>query len=93
MFLTPPPPLSPSTPASPGSIVRACARLLNSLPHLRRSLRTIHTKAATITAVLSFFPGQFTRLTPLSTFKELLSEGDLSDIWSSGFTDSEQPAC
>ena len=39
--------------------------------------------------MLSFFPGQFTRLTPLTTFKELLSEGDLSDIWTSGFTDSE----
>lgn len=40
--------------------------------------------------MLSFFPGRFTRLTPLTTFKELLEEGDLSDIWSSGFTDSKQ---
>eukprot|EP00903_Cladosiphon_okamuranus_P009149 g8742.t1 len=44
--------------------------------------------AATMTAVLSFFPGRFTRLTPLTTFKELLREGDLSDTWISGFTDS-----
>lgn len=42
-----------------------------------------------MTALLSFFPGKFTRLTPLSTFKELLKKGDLDEIWRDGFTGSE----
>ncbi|CAM9400869.1 unnamed protein product, partial [Hapterophycus canaliculatus] len=51
-----------------------------------RAATAVACLAATMTAVLSFFPGEFTRLTPLTTFKELLREGSLADIWSSGFT-------
>ncbi|CAM9991754.1 unnamed protein product, partial [Scytosiphon promiscuus] len=53
-----------------------------------RAATSVACLAATMTAVLSFFPGEFTRLTPLTTFKELLKEGDLADTWSSGFTDN-----
>ncbi|CAN0163431.1 unnamed protein product, partial [Ectocarpus sp. 12 AP-2014] len=53
-----------------------------------RAATAVACLAAAMTAVLSFFPGRFTRLTPLTTFKQLLSKGDLSSIWTSGFTDN-----
>lgn len=77
----------------------SCSLAPNLARHSRTSIANYErpllcfVQAATMTAVLSFFPGEFTRLTPLTTFKELLREGGLADMWSSGFTESEEGAC
>lgn len=40
-------------------------------------------QVATATAILAYFPGEFTRTKPFATFKNLLTEGSLDDSWAS----------
>eukprot|EP00904_Undaria_pinnatifida_P001073 jgi/Undpi1/10967/HiC_scaffold_30.g13268.m1 len=49
-----------------------------------RAATTVACVAASLTALLSFFPGRFTRQNPLATFRELLDEDDLPRHWISG---------
>lgn len=70
---------------------RGMAGFTMKIYHLFVTTNVLHylQQAATVTAILSFFPGRFTRMTPLATFKELLTEGRLPDYWSSGSINSE----